>query len=292
MYFNRKSHNGRTFVNDTNISYKLHSTQSTSGCQLTDFVQTQQNVSYTKRSDFIETHNPQPLRLQATQSIDQYQLTGPIQNQQNVCYGALPPKFLGTYQIDTNTGGDYEIPAAVSQKTGMTVTLSDVPGLSPVIPVNLEDHSQQTHSHAQETIPDTNYFELHPPQQSRNTNTHSNNILDPKPEPTYFEVQPPQSLATSGHTQTISCPKPEPIYFQLQPPTGPTVNADSVTPDLKPEPAYSEVEKRKDSTKVGSGRPVYSEPDHSQKQEKNDTIQVVVDGSEYSELDKDKEFKP
>ena len=94
-------------MNDTNISDELHSTQSTSGCQLTDFVQTQHNFSYTEQSDFIETHNPQPLRLQATQSIEQCQLTDPIQNQHNVSYRALPPKFLGTCQIDTNTGGDY-----------------------------------------------------------------------------------------------------------------------------------------------------------------------------------------
>ena len=43
-----------------------------------------------------------------------------MQNQQNVSYRTLPPKFLGTCQIDTNTGGDYEIP--VSQKTGMKLS--------------------------------------------------------------------------------------------------------------------------------------------------------------------------
>ena len=41
-----------------------------------------------------------------------------------------------------------------------SVTHSDVPGLRPAILVNLENHSQQTHSHAQETNPDPNYFEL------------------------------------------------------------------------------------------------------------------------------------
>ena len=122
MYSNRQSHNGRTFVIDTNISYELHSTKSTSGCKLTDFVQNQQNLSCTEQSDFTETHNPQPLKLQATQSIEQCQLRDPMQNHQNVFYRALPPKFLGTCQIDTNTGGDYEIP--VSKKTGTELSQS------------------------------------------------------------------------------------------------------------------------------------------------------------------------
>ena len=323
-------------MNDTNISYELHSTQSTSsGCQLTDFVQNQQNVSYTEQSDFIETHNPQPLRLQATQSIEQCRLRDPIQNQQNVSYRAIPPKFLGTCQIGTNTGGDYEIPAAVSKKTGMellsphhdyfildetgvikngpenhqmtpssqvheysslypsnmdrphlydsctpfmnevsfpakpvpvpsdvqpplenpiyfksnddwnakkiinqhnfkldaqrnrgalqhsSVTHSDVPGLNPASPVNLEDHSQQTHSHAQETNPDPNYFELeqfsvgYKPNSSHCFATQAEIKTtrvnpDLKAEPTYFEIESFKKSSSSN------CQDSAAIYSQLE----------------------------------------------------------------------------
>ena len=322
-------------MNDTNISDELHSTQSSSGCQLTDFVQTQQNVSYTERSDFIETHNPQPLRLQATQSIDQCQLTDTMQNQHNVSHRAPPPKFLGTCQIDTNTGGDYEIPATVSKKTGMelwsphhdyftldetgvikngpdnlqmtpssqvheysslhpsnmdrphlyvsctpfineasspanpvsvpsdvqpslenpiylksnkewntkkiinqhnfkldiqrnrgalqhtSVTHSDVPGLSPASPVNLEDHSQQTHSHAQETNPDPNYFELeqfsvgYKPNSSHSFATQAEIKAtrvnpDLKAEPTYFEIESLEKSSSSN------CQVSSAMYSQLE----------------------------------------------------------------------------
>ena len=304
-------------MNDTNISYELHSTQSTSGCQLTDFVQNQQNFSYTN-----------------AQGIEQCQLTDPIQNQHNVSHRALPPKFLGTYQVDTNTGGDYEIP--VSQKktgtelspphhdyftldeTGViknvpdnhqmtpsfqvheysslypsnmdtphlyvsctlfmneasspanpvsvpsdvqppmenpiylksnnewntkkiinqsnfkldaqgnrgalqhsSVTHSDVPGLSPASPFNLEIHSQQIHSHAQETNPDPNYFELeqfsvgYKPNSSHSSATQAEIKTtrvnpDLKAEPTYFEIESFKKSSSSN------CQDSAAMYSQLE----------------------------------------------------------------------------
>ena len=81
-----------------------------------------------------------------------------------------------------------------------SVTHSDVPGLNPASPFNLEIHSQQTCSHAQDPNPDPNYFELeqfsvgYKPNSSHSSATQAEMKTtrvnpDLKAELTYFEIE-------------------------------------------------------------------------------------------------------
>ena len=102
-----------------------------------------------------------------------------------------------------------------------SVTLSDVPGLSPASPVNLEDHSLQAHSHAQETNTDPNYFELeqfsvgYKPNSSHSSATQAEIKTtrvnpDLKAELTYFEIE---SLKKSSSS---NCQDSAAMYSQLE----------------------------------------------------------------------------
>ena len=100
-----------------------------------------------------------------------------------------------------------------------SVTHSDVPGLSPAIPVNLEDHSQQTHSHAQDPNPDPNYFELeqfsvgYKPNSSYSSATQAEIKTtrvnpDLKAESTHFEIESFKKSSSSN------CQDPAAMYTQ------------------------------------------------------------------------------
>ena len=101
-----------------------------------------------------------------------------------------------------------------------SVTHSDVPGVSPAIPFNLEDHSQRTHSHAQDPNPDLNYFELeqfsvgYKPNSSHSSATQAEIKTtrvnpDLKAEPTYFEIE-------SFKKSSSNCQDSATMYSQLE----------------------------------------------------------------------------